>query len=316
MLFMELLILTPMFVYIRKVYAQPPSGKRQLHAWNYLWLIPLNFCMIWFLLSRDDCRSLLGRSSGVPLLLVSVMLCLGTVLVYIMVWQLLREYRQNEELREKEYMLTMQQTQYEYLQDKIEEARRAKHDLRHHIHLVSAYFNDGKTEELREYLQKYSEESLEDSQIFFCNHYATNALLVYFASQAKRFGIRYTVSVDLPVQVGIPDEALTVVLGNLLENAISACKDERQSPTIHVYGKMDESVVFFKITNTCTRLLKKDPSGQYLSTKKGEHGIGLSSVRSIVEQYEGIMETRQKDGVFTASVMLTLPEEFSEMYGI
>ncbi len=238
-----------------------------------------------------------------------VMLCLGTIFVYMMVSRLIREHRQNQQLREKEYMLTMQQNQYMHLQDRIEEARRAKHDLRHHLHLISAYLNDGKTEELRAYLQEYSASIPDDSRISYCDHYAANALLMYFASQAENFGIRWEVSVDLPLFVGIPDNILTVVLGNLLENAIAACKKEADSPRIRIYGRTDDSAVFFKISNTCTQRLKKSPSGQYPSTTAGGQGIGLRSVQNIAEAYDGIMETNQTDGVFTVSVMLTIPDE-------
>lgn len=303
LLALEALVLSPMFVYIRWTCAQSLSGKRRLNAWNYLWLIPLIFYMIWlFSLSAGS-----GTIASGQFVLVSFMLFLGTVLVYMMVSQLIRENRQKEELQEKEYMLAMQQTQYTHLVDRIEEARRAKHDLRHHLHLVSAYLKDGKLDELSAYLQKYSDTLSTDSPIAYCDHYATNALLNYFASQAKAAGIGYEVSVHVPARMGIPDEALVVVLGNLLENAIAACKEETGTPTIHIYGRTDDSAVFFKMTNPCSHPPKKKSAQPVDALHGQEHGIGLDSVRNIANQYDGIMESSLQDGLFTVSIMLTIP---------
>ncbi len=306
---MQLGILSPMFFYVRKVYAQSQDQKRQFQAWNYLWLIPFTFYAIWFCLVRFGPENLGTQTHSLQFLLVTLMLCLGGIIVYGLVAQLIQEHVQNVELREREYRLSMQQAQYEHLQERIYEARKAHHDLRHHIHLASAYLNDGKLEELRTYLHKFSENIPDDTRISYCEHYAANALLSYFAWQAQSSGITCDISVDLPQDVGIPDEALTVVLGNLMENAIAACREERlmPEPKITVRGKRDETAVFFRIANTCTHRLRRDSNGQYLSAKSS--GLGLSSVRDIAEQYEGMMEAVHSRGMFTVSIMLTIPED-------
>lgn len=302
MLLIEVLVLSPMFIYIRMVYAHTLSGKRRLNAWNVLWLIPLTFCMVWITLFVFGNT---GLASG-QFALVSLMLSLGTVFVYVMVTYLIKEHCQKEELQEKEYALAMQQAQYVHLQERIEEARRAKHDLRHHIHLVSAYLNDGKLEELQAYLQKYTDTFSFDSRMLFCSHYAVNALLAFFAQQAHAARIRYDVSVNIPARLTIPDEDLVVVLGNLLENAINACKEE-DTPAICIYGRTNDNALFFKITNTCTQYPPKLSCSQS-SMKKPGQGIGLKSVENIARRYDGMMEAGLQDQLFVASVMLMLPD--------
>ncbi len=308
---MELMILCPIGLYVRKNYARSADPKRQFRAWNYLWVIPCMFYTIWFCLFRFGPESLGIRTHGVLFFGVTLMLCLGGIFVYGMVSQLIQEHVQNAELQEKEFRLSMQQAQYEHLQERIYEARKAKHDLHHHIHLASAYLNDGKLEELKTYLHKFSETIPDDTRISYCDHYAANALLMYFDWQTKVSGVQYSVSVDLPADVGLPDEVLTVVLGNLLENALTACREELgvPPPRISVRGKSDDGAVFFQIANTCTRKRKRDSFGQYPSTKSGGLGLGLSSVKDIAEQYDGLMEITQSGGLFTVSIMLTVPED-------
>ena len=75
----------------------------------------------------------------------------------------------------------MQTMQYENLQEKITEARRAKHDVRHHIMLMQGYINDGELDAFSEYLERYNESLPDDSLIQFCENTAANAVLLYFA---------------------------------------------------------------------------------------------------------------------------------------
>ena len=51
-------------------------------------------------------------------------------------------------------------------------------------------------------------------------------MLLYFAQQAKNNGIDYIVKTEIPAELGIPETDISVILGNLLENAIEACRAE------------------------------------------------------------------------------------------
>lgn len=89
--------------------------------------------------------------------------------------------------------------------------------------MLDSYLNAGEYEKLREYLQSYKKTLPSDRAMIFCSHYAINALLLYFAQQAEDHHIDFSVSAKLPAQIGIPDNILSVLLGNLLENALEAC---------------------------------------------------------------------------------------------
>lgn len=120
----------------------------------------------------------------------------------------------------------MQTMQYENLQEKITEARRAKHDVRHHIMLMQGYINDGELDALSEYLERYNESLPDDSLIQFCENTAANAVLLYFAQQAKNNDIDYIVKADVPADIFLSDTDISVLFGNLIENALDACIEE------------------------------------------------------------------------------------------
>ena len=116
------------------------------------------------------------------------------------------------------------------------------------------------------------------------------------------------VFVQLPENIGIPETVLSVVLGNLLENAVDACSEIiEDKKKITVRGKYEQSALFFEITNTYTGDLRKNTSGTLLSTKAAGHGIGLNSVEHIANTMGGMLELDVHDNIFRASILL--PEQ-------
>lgn len=78
-------------------------------------------------------------------------------------------------------------------------------------------------------LEKMRAESLpDDSLIRFCENTAANAVLLYFAQQTKSNGIDYIVKADIPSDIFVTETDISVIFGNLLENALDACKKEKK----------------------------------------------------------------------------------------
>ena len=102
---------------------------------------------------------------------------------------------------------------------------------------------------------------------------------------------------------------LTVLLGNLLENAVEACKrDAADRPFIKLRVKQrGQSMLLVLIDNTCLTPVVFE-NGTPLSAKREGMGIGTASVREIAGRYNGSVLFEQRDGVFYASVRLMLPE--------
>ncbi len=301
-------VLIPLHFYFKNIYPRAILQDTSTTAWRCLWLIPLTFYSVWFrnfYFSQEGALALTLRPRHV---LFSLVINCGALLTYTMVAQLISEHSENQALRERKHQLTMQQAQYDNLQDRIYEARRAKHDLRQHLHIVAACIKDEKYAELEEYVNRFrSKYPDDDSTLSFCDNYAVNALLQYFSGCARQNGTGFSAIVQLPNDAGIPDDVLTVVLGNLLENATEACSN-LEGAVLSVRGKRDDSAIFFKIVNTCPIQPKLSKDGYYLSGKRKGTGIGLRSVENITQQYGGMMKAHWEDGTFTVSVLLNIQD--------
>lgn len=303
----HLIFTTPLAVYFHKSYSINVN-KAHSTVWRYLWLIPATFYLAWYWhLYGQERRSLevaLDPINTLFLLLIDI----GSFLIYHMILRLIKEMDKNIELEAKNHQLAMQTLQYENLQNKITEARRAKHDIRHHITLMHEYLRKGNLDELEQYLTQYQQSLPDDSGMVFCSNYIVNALLLYFAQQAKSEGIDFDVRADLKETKWIPENDLSVLLGNLLENAIHACREQTNGERkIMIRAKETDTTIFLTVDNTFSGKLKRDKAGNYLSTKSNGSGLGLMSVHSIAEQYNGTLEIEPKDNLFCVSVALNCP---------
>ncbi len=302
----DALVLPPLYYFFRRVFTRSVSQKVSSGSWCYLWLIPLTFYAVWFRNFYFSQEGALALSLRPRHMLFSLVINCGALLTYSMIARLINEHAAREKLEQQEHQLTLLQTQYTYLQDRIEEARRAKHDTRQHLHVISAYLQEKKYSELENYLSRYSKTIPSETPLIYCENFAVNALLQYFAGYAKIIGSGFSAIVQLSNDAGIPDEELTIVMGNLLENAIEACTALGSGSLISVRVRQEESSVFFKVVNSCPTAPKQGKDGRFFSHKREGYGIGLHSVQTIAHKHGGLMKAHWEDGKFIASVLLNI----------
>lgn len=305
LLAVEAVLAVPVFLYMKAVFTPAVEREPSGFEWKYLWLIPATFYLVWYsafygVVSRTALEIALRPKNTLFLLFVNV----GALLIYYVVARLISEQGKTLELTERNHQLTMQTLQYENLREKITEARRAKHDVRHHIALMQEYLANGDLDALQEYLREYGSRLPDDSLIRFCENVVANTVLLYFAQQAKNEGIDYIVKADIPRNIPVLDTDLSVLLGNLLENALDACRQEPSGDKkIVLRAGFANGSLCIAVDNTYSGTLKYHPDGTLLSSKHKGTGLGTRSIKSIAEAYGGTCRFEAKNGMFYASVL-------------
>lgn len=111
-----------------------------------------------------------------------------------------------------------------------------------------------------------------------------------------------------PAQLGIEAFDLGILLNNALDNAIEACRNiagDRER-WIRFRGYVKGRMFFLVVENSYdSRPIQS--GGEALRTTKadeGNHGLGMSNMRSCVEKYYGTMQYEAQDGRFTLTLML------------
>lgn len=229
---------------------------------------------------------------------------LAEMLTYYTFFQEIATVRRQAETAQE---LAVWQVQYRQLSRAIEETRRLRHDMRHHLNALSALNAQGKQEEIAEYLKQYGTvyDQLEKQKS--SGDPVVDSVLEYYLSQAREAGVAVECRASLPKGSGVDATDITVLLGNCLENALEAVRvlppeERRLSVEIMPSGV----VLLIRIINSCGDM---PDSGDFagweeFSKAKGREGVGLRSVALIAEKYGGSAQFIRKDGEFTARVLL------------
>lgn len=129
--------------------------------------------------------------------------------------------------------------------------------------------------------------------------------------EARKASVDFSVRIQLPPSLPLREPELCSIFGNLLENALDACRECTDSaPFIRICAQEDASHIVIAVDNTCCHPPIEE-NGRFRSTKHDGLGTGTASIRSIAERYQGVADFRYEDGIFYASVMLKFDSKIS-----
>ena len=277
--------------------------------WRTAWLLPCSVTLILLLLTGDIRSGTVTISALLARVLLLICMFLISHFMILFIQQLKEQLETNTRNQAMERLLQIQHDQYSMLQARIAENRRARHDFRQHLRVIQDCVKRGDLEDLKSYLAEYEKQFPSHSDHIYCNSYAVNAILAFYADKAENHNIRLDVKIQMSDTPVIPETEFCVLLGNLLENALDACQTGRpesktSQPFIRVCAiQIGTSTLSITVDNTS--VFKPTWINEKLvSTKAAGSGIGTESIRMIAEQYRGDARFEWKDGVFYASVML------------
>ena len=273
-------------------------------TWYAFWVLPLVFILLnLFMIPRYPTTLQTGRVLQVYIVMSIALLFL--MLFFNAIFLLMAiSINRNARLQQENQFLSMQQQRYESLKAAIEEARQARHDMRHQMNQLSALAEAGDLDGLKAYLAK-TVSRIPELDMSFCENRAADSVVGYYCALAKREGIPFCAKLDLPQALPVDEIDLCLVLSNLLENAFEASL--RTAParrkievTAYVHAAR---LVLIEAENAFDGEINEN-SGVFRSSKRKGNGIGIQSVRHIAEKSGGASTVTYQDGLFCAKVML------------
>jgi len=203
--------------------------------------------------------------------------------------------------------LQLQKNYYEELEQNQKQIRKFRHDMNNHLSVVGYLLQKGELQKARDYFDKISV-YMQTANRKFCENSVVNAVLnakYNLMTDAKIDGF-FHISIDK--LLFIDDVSLCTLFANTLDNAIEACQkieapDRRKLELKCRYtenGYFSLELINSKINEIVVQ------KNQYISDKedKSAHGIGISSIRDIVEKYEGTLDISYDDTSFKVVIVI------------
>lgn len=273
-------------------------------TWYIFWMLPIIFIALnLFMIPQHRSTLYTGR-------VLQGYIIISAALLILLIWfnatflMMANSLNRNARLQQENHFLSMQRERYENLKIAIEDARQARHDMRHQFNQISALAEEGEVDKIKEYLQKAAGR-IPSLDMNFCENRAADSVIGYYCALARRENIPFQAQVDLPEEIPVDEIAMCLALSNLLENALEASlrtDPARRRISVQAYTHLSK-LVLIQVENAFDGEIH-ERNGVLQSSKRKGSGVGLQSVRRIAEKTGGASTFTHRDGVFSAKVML------------
>ncbi len=183
------------------------------------------------------------------------------------------------------------------------EMRGYKHDFHHHLQALKGQLEAGEVERALAYIEQLDRSLQSVDTLLKTGNVTVDAILSARLAQARSEGISVDVQANLPDTLALTDVELSIVIGNLLDNAIEACRAAQGRKFIRLSIRMKSSMMYFYLLNAAGAKQKKVGS-LFRTGKTGAHGFGLHRAEAILKKHGGWVKYNSEDGAFTSEFLV------------
>lgn len=235
---------------------------------------------------------------------VAFILISFNLLIFYMYDSLQKNYEVIYEKKLLEQAVKAQHSELELLQESQNRIRYLQHDFKNHLISIVNYAKKADNQGLIHYIEEGLGFLSLHQQFVDTGNSEIDSILNYKLQEMKNKNVdlKYFITIPKDLEINVFD--LNIVLWNLLNNAIEAIeKAENKYFFISIY--FEKNILFIHTENTYDgKIIKKKET--LLTTKENRelHGLGLKSVSSILEKYDGDIIYDYNDIYFITDVML------------
>lgn len=200
---------------------------------------------------------------------------------------------------------------YKEKEKNYQETRKLRHDFKNHILCISSLLENNNVDEAQKYIKSINKSISPCSSVIKSGNNIADAVLNQKLGEAKHHNIDMEVSAVVPKEIRIESIDLCAILSNTIDNAIEASMniDDEVKRKINVKINPYKNYLHISVSNqVCT-----DPLiyiKKFRSTKKDSenHGLGTKIIQNIVEIYNGFIEYKCENTIFTVKILVLLKE--------
>ncbi len=181
-----------------------------------------------------------------------------------------------------------------------------QHDLNKHLISVRSYLKSRQIDDAINYIDKMVNINFGNlGDLSKTGNAIIDSILNIKLQEAKNKDIIVTTKLQIPENLSIDSFDITVILGNIIDNAIEAASESIADKKLNIIMLYNRRRILVKVENTYSgRIVIKQGELQTTKSDSITHGIGLQNVKHVVERYAGTMDISYDNIWFKACVML------------
>lgn len=283
------------------------NASENMRYWRFIWVLPLlDIIMFQLKIISDfwtDPESY-KLEELFFLIMRTAALCNTYYVILRMQVETQRSITAKQEASAMARHIYLQKAQYKKVSGYIQETARIRHDMRQHFLSIRGFIRSNDISGLNRYLAELEQSEFTDDVVSVCANHAANIVFSHYISLAKQKGVDVMINADIPEEYGISESDMCIVLGNLMENAVEAATTHTntQKGFIEIKAHPAGKQLVLLIMNSYEKPVRRSGEGFLSATHDGE-GMGIKSVKRIVEKNNGVIRITYDYNTFKVYIL-------------
>lgn len=298
----EQLLLSAIILFAWKRF--PESTIVQRGSRKIMIISSISIILLWILMRKGSDLNEEVRYSGSLVCL----LILAVNLAFLIFDEILaKKMYVEEELKTQNQLAAMQMRSQDEVNYMYQSILSLKHDMNNHLHTISGYIQIGEYTKAKEYVEKIAGE-ISRVKSFHSGNPTVDALIGSKTALAEMSDIAVHTDMNVPPELKIADRDLTVLIGNLYDNAIDANLkvEDIDSRFINIKIMFDAGNLLLMFENAAPDENRTGDAHAWATTKEDScvHGFGIKNIDRVLQAYGGYCERELKNHVFRCRIRI------------
>ncbi len=267
--------------------------------WVSLFIVPVGTIFLLF-------SSFLGEGLSKHLTIVTIgavlLINVTTFYLYDSISQLMAE-------KMDECLMAQQNEYYEnqlnLMKDALSNTKAIQHNLKNKLSPIYTLALNGDNEKLIERLAELTNLCAISKEYASSGNSAIDSIINFKLQQAKKEDIQVSSEILIPQELKLSSFDVAVILGNLIDNAVTGIKTIEADRWIDIKIKYTKGRLIITISNSFDGIIL-EKQGIIITRKqdKKNHGLGLKSVWAAIQKYNGAMDTYYTNHKFKVKILM------------
>ncbi len=244
------------------------------------------------------------------MLVLGFILLFGANLIVFWIYEFsLKTYQRNIELEITQQKEAVTTEYYELLNKQNENTKIVVHDIKRHLNTIKNLAPNDET--IGKYINSVIGEFGINNPIDYCNSPLVNVITHRYKSLCDDSDISFNIDIRNTKIDFMSEPDITAMLDNLLENAVEATSKATEKFIDFIITVKQNDMLVISIANSVDKPVKITHNNIISSKREqGVHGVGLKSIKRIVNKYDGeiTMSFSEEDMTFNTTIVFQIPE--------
>lgn len=230
---------------------------------------------------------------------------IASILIFYFICSVLIKDAHMKSLQVENELVRNQMSMYRSMEQSYRQQQKYMHDYKNQLSCIQGLLEKGQVKESLNYIEELTGGIRKNTDYIDTNHVIVNVILNQKYQYALENKITMVINVNDLSRLVMKKEDLVILLSNLLDNAIEACKSIDVDRIIQLKMVIEEESLILSVRNPMNTPINVEGK-RILSSKKDKqnHGIGLLNIENVVRKNHGTSSIKCENGYFSFSAMI------------